>query len=277
MAELLINNKTYSLEPYACSPSDMFPFYINVTNACNAKCDFCINGCNKDYGKLDLKELESILDQISNKVTRFSVTGGEPLINPIDVENLLKLLEKYNKPIILNTNGSFLMKNIDMINKYKITSLQLSRHHYEDSKNEEVFKIKTIPFRELISIKTKLKCDLRINCLLIKGYIDSKDEIIKFLEEISKTDINSVGFISMTQVNTFTKEHFIDYRDITDDLGFDFITTLAMHDGDRCCCTNNMYVAKNGKTIFVYFRYKKDYSDSKKSLFYDSTGLKEGY
>ena len=277
MAELLINNKIYSLEPYACSPSNMFPFYINVTNVCNAKCEFCVNGCNKDCGKLNLEELETILDQVSDRVTRFSVTGGEPLINTTDVENLLKLLEKYNKSIILNTNGSFLLKNIDMINKYKITSVQLSRHHYEDSKNEEVFKIKTIPFSELISLKSKLKCDLRINCLLIKGYIDSKDEIIKFLEEISKTDINSVGFISMTQVNEYTKEHFIDYRDITKDLGFDFVQTLSMHDGDRCSCTKTLYIANHGKTIFVYFRYKKDYEESKKSLFYDSTGLKEGY
>ena len=169
------------------------------------------------------------------------------------------------------------MKNIDMINKYKITSLQLSRHHYEDSKNEEVFKIKTIPFRELISIKSKLKCDLRINCLLIKNYIDSKDEIVKFLEKISETDISQVGFISMMQVNDFTKENFVDYRDILSSLNDDFLETKKMADGKRCSCANYLYVAKNGKTIFVYFRYTKEYGYGGRSLFFDSAGLKEGY
>ena len=47
-------------------PCDEFPFYINITNVCNAKCSFCSNACNKDYGKLDLNYLEEILEQISN-------------------------------------------------------------------------------------------------------------------------------------------------------------------------------------------------------------------
>lgn len=275
--ELLINGKTYNIESYTCSNNKTFPFYINITNVCNAKCEFCVNACNKDYGKLNLKELESILDQVNEKISRISVTGGETLLYPTELEKLLQLLEKYKKTVILNTNGCFLLNNIEMLNKYHITSIQLSRHHYEDDKNNEIFKIKTIDFKDLINLKSKIKTDLRINCLLIKNYIDSKDEIIKFLEKISETDINQVGFISMSQINEYTKDNFVDYRDINQDLGKDFIETLNLHDGTRCSCTNNLYVAKNGKTIFVYFRYKKETDGIGRSLFYDSTGLKEGY
>ena len=56
--KLEIRNKEYEIKPYACSPCNEFPFYINVTNICNAKCDFCSNACNKDYGKLDLEYLK---------------------------------------------------------------------------------------------------------------------------------------------------------------------------------------------------------------------------
>lgn len=275
--ELLINGKSYNIESHKCSNNKTFPFYINITNVCNAKCEFCVNTCNKDCGKLNLKELESILDQVNDKISRISVTGGETLLYPTELEKLLILLEKYKKSVILNTNGSFLLKNIDMLNKYHITSIQLSRHHYEDDKNNEVFKIKTIDFKDLIDLKSKIKTDLRINCLLIKNYIDSKEKIIKFLEKISETDINQVGFISMSQINKYTKDNFIDYRNIINDLGKDFIETLNLHDGTICSCTNNLYVAKNGKTIFVYFRYKKKTDGICRSLFFDSTGLKEGY
>ena len=92
MAEILINGKTYNIEPYSCSNNREFPFYINITNVCNAKCEFCVNACNKDYGKLNLEELESILDQVSDRISRISVTGGETLLYPDELEKLLKLL-----------------------------------------------------------------------------------------------------------------------------------------------------------------------------------------
>ena len=171
--------------------------------------------------------------------------------------------------------GKFIQES-PLFHKYNnIESIQLSRHHYIDEKNNEVFNIETLPFSELNKIKTT--ADLRINCLLIKGYIDSDKEVIKFLETISKTEISQVGFISMMQVNDFTKDNFVDYRDITKHLNSDFLETKKMADGSRCSCANYLYVAKNGKTIFVYFRYTKEYGYGGRILFFDSTGLKEGY
>ena len=276
MLELTIDGENYTIYPRACSSDDIvFPFYINITNSCNAKCDFCLNTCNNDLGKLDYNKLESVLDQTKNYISRFSISGGEPLINIDELEKLLQLVQKYNKNTIVNTNGSFLLKNVYILNKYNIDSIQLSRHHYDDDKNNEIFKINTISFEDLKNLK--LKADLRINCLLIKNYIDSKEEIVKFLEKISQTDISQVGFISMTKLNKYTNDNFVDYRDIIKDLDSNFLETLKMSDGDECSCTNNLYVAKNGKTIFVYFRYKEDNCAVGKSLFFDSTGLKQGY
>ena len=274
--KLEFRDSVYEIKPYSCSPCNEFPFYINVTNICNAKCEFCSNACNNDYGKLDLDYLKEILDKVSDKVSRFSISGGETLINPEDMEELLKLLHNYDRRITMNTNGSFLIDNIAMLNKYSnIESIQLSRHHYDDEKNNEVFKIKTLTFEDLKNIK--VNADLRINCLLIKNYIDSGEEVIKFLEKISETEISQVGFISMMQVNEFTKENFVDYRDIISSLNDDFLETKKMADGNRCSCANYLYVAKNGKVIFVYFRYTKEFGYGGRSLFFDSTGLKEGY
>ena len=276
--ELTINGNIYNIKPYACSPADTFPFYINITNACNARCKFCSNEANKNYGDLDLVELKNILDQVHDKISRFSISGGETLLYPEKLEKLLDLLDNYNIRITLNTNGVFLKDNVDLLNKYNnIESIQLSRHHYLDDKNNSVFQVKTIPFNEVIEIKEKLNGDLRINCLLIKDYIDSKEEVVKFLEETSKSEISQVGFISMMKVNDFTKDNFVNYKDIVKEFNDDFSLTKKMCDGDRCSCDNYIYVAENGKPIFVYFRYTKKYTDGGRSLFYDCKGLKEGY
>lgn len=273
--ELEINGKKYNIKQYACSPCNEFPFYINVTNICNAKCKFCSNENNKNFGKLDLDELKSIIDKVYKKISRFSISGGETLINTENLEELLRLLKNYERRITINTNGILLKENIEMLNKYPIESIQLSRHHYDDEKNNEVFGVKTIAYNEIKELKTN--ADLRINCLLIKDYIDSKEEVINFLESISKTQINQVGFISMMQVNSYTKENFVDYKDIVNNFTDEFYLTKKMCDEDRCTCDNYIYIAENGKPIFVYFRNTKKFQDGGRSLFYDSAGLKEGY
>jgi molybdenum cofactor biosynthesis enzyme MoaA len=273
--KLDINDKIYNVEPYACSPSNEFPFYINVTNVCNAKCKFCSNGLNNNYGKLNLKELEHILDQVYTKISRFSISGGEPLINIDELDKLLSLLIKYDRRITINTNGCYLLQNIKILNKYPIESIQLSRHHYDDNKNNEVFGVESILHKDIKKIK--LKADLRINCLLIKGYIDNKEEVVKFLEHISKSNISQVGFISMMKVNDYAKDNFIDYRDIINDLNNELLLTNKMCDNNRCSCNNYMYIATNGKPIFVYFRNTEKYQEGGRSLYFDCNGLKEGY
>lgn len=49
--EFEIRGEKYVIKPYLCSPSNKFPFYINITNVCNAKCDFCCNANNKSCGE----------------------------------------------------------------------------------------------------------------------------------------------------------------------------------------------------------------------------------
>lgn len=272
-----IRDIDYEIKPYVCSPNTEFPFYINITNLCNAKCDFCCNGFNKDYRKLDLVFLKEILDIVASKVSRISISGGETMINSEELYNLLRLVNGYGRRITINTNGSFLLKNVDMLNQFRnVESIQLSRHHYDDQKNNEIFKIETLLFDDIKRIN--LYSDLRINCLLIDGYIDSLNEVKKYLDILAaETKIFQVGFISMMPVNEFTNDKFVDYRNIISDIGCEFEVVETMFDGDRCSCANYFYNSKCGRKIFVYFKYTKYYGCSGRSLFFDCAGLKEGY
>lgn len=290
--KLEIKGKEYEIKPFLCNKNDQFPFYINITNACNAKCEFCANA-GKDPKEINYKELKEILDQIHDKINRFSISGGETMLDPKRIKKVLDILDPYDVKITINTNGKFLKENVELLNKYKnIESIQLSRHHYDDKINNEIFKIETLPLKEIKDIKLKTK--LNINCLLIKGYMDSLEKIYEYLEILSKeTDVMDVGFISMMDVNQFTKDNFIDYHDVLKDLenydhvifnGTNFylksdtIEAGLYNDGKRCSCANYIYVAKNKKAIHFYFRYTKQYGHcGKRSLFYDCNGLSEGY
>ncbi len=277
-----VSGQTFNLSPYECSPSDKeFPFYINITGQCNGRCQFCSNAelNPNETSNLDLPKLRTILRQTYPHISRFSVSGGEPLINPQKFEGLLDLLSEYNRRITINTNGSFLKDNIDLLNKYIIESIQLSRHHYLDMKNNQVFGTKTLSIDDLPFVKNELNADLRINCVLMKNYIDNSSKVTKFLESVSDSHISEVGFISMMQVNQYTRQNFIDYRDLgpLDRDNSDFFLTRHMVDGDRCTCDNYAYIPQNGIPIFVYLRYTEKYHTRGRSLFFDDTGLKEGY
>ena len=85
-------------------------------------------------------------------------------------KNKIKESTGYKVFTVVNTNGSNIDK-LGTISQY-IDSISLSRHHYNDIKNTEIFKSNKVPSETLIQAfpdKTKL----HLSCNLIKNYIDS--------------------------------------------------------------------------------------------------------
>ncbi len=273
--EIKVNDKIYNIKQYGCDDHTFFPLYVNVTNKCNAKCKFCANECHKNYQEFDSNELENILKQIYTKISRVSLSGGEPLLDLDNLEKALKIIPQFGPRITLNTNGTYLEKALPMLNKYPIENIILSRHHYLDKVNNEIFGTNVLALEELSKLNSK--AEVRINCLLIKDYIDSSEEIIKFIESLKDTNINNIGFISLMPANEYAKNHFIDYRDITNTFGNEFIKTISREDGIRCSCCNYIYRNSYGNEIYVYFRYTADMKDGYRSLYFDPAGLSEGY
>lgn len=138
---------------------------------CNARCEFCYWEAGSGLTKNRLDFIVNTLPDIFNQCT---VTGGEPTLC-VDLIGYLDIIKKRFSKTVLNTNGSFLNKEyID-----KVTHVNISRHHYDDTKNAKVFNTDKVPntdkLREFCSYG-----DVTLNCVLPFDFID-KDFILKYI------------------------------------------------------------------------------------------------
>lgn len=229
--------------------------YIRLTTACNAKCPFCNK--NTKNTNINLKALENLLIEIKNNnvpLSRVSITGGEPLLFPSLFEETVSLIFSILPSINLtvNTNGY----NLDKIKiDEKISGIHISRHHFDDSINNCIFGFDTIKKEEILSLSKNYKKQIRLNCLLIKSYIDSKETITEYLETFN--GLYKIGFVSLMPINEYSVLHFVDFKDITFDERFLAISSqsnISRSQIKNCECSNFLFLQKDGKTTQIYMR-----------------------
>lgn len=164
---------------------------------CNAKCDFCY--WEKGHG-LTPTMFSDIISTLPPIFTQISITGGETTLSP-DLLKYLKIARNRFNKVVLNTNGFDLQKEHF---KY-VDHVNISRHHYLDTENENVFKTSTIPttsrLKELCSYG-----DVTLNCVLpdkfsntdfVTAYIDyakqlnAKVAFRKYFNNLDKLSIDT--------------------------------------------------------------------------------------
>lgn len=102
--------------------------YIEITNSCNLKCDFCIQN-NNDTRFIEEENFKLILKKIKGYTNYlyFHILG-EPLLHP-NIKKYIKLAKENNFMINITTNG-YLIKRIKDINE--IRQLNISLHSYDE-------------------------------------------------------------------------------------------------------------------------------------------------
>lgn len=93
---------------------------------CNLRCTYCCNEIERFRSQFK----EVTFDDIDfHKYSNVCVSGGEPLLYPDRLENVLKRLPS-GKIIILYTNGIFLdKKNAQMLNKHEVRYANIGLHY----------------------------------------------------------------------------------------------------------------------------------------------------
>lgn len=185
--------------------------HLKINDACNGNCPFCIErGRNlvEEDKDLYLKRLDAIFQEFKKAglIYSVSITGGEPLLSN-KILDILDIIDKYDfKMVTMNTNGSFLNKYALQLARHNIYGINISRHHYDEEKNNEIFGFKTVfTNAELIEAIEKYRTvnkntKFRLQCILVNGYIDSLEKINAFVD-CFKDVIDDFSFRQQMTVN----------------------------------------------------------------------------
>ena len=273
LQEIELFNKRVLFKSYKCTndknitikSKPFFKLTIKLTDECNCSCSFCSNKNIRDFGKLDFNKVEEVLRELNKTgyLARVGITGGEPMMYPDQVNRLVNLILSINNKINIGitTNGLNLKKFLEFDNVEKIEGIHISRHHYDDEINKKLFNNDNIATSEDIKyLQSKLKDKLiiNINTVLIKGYIDSTEEVKKMCDYIDTLGVRRIGLVSLLKLNDFAKEHFIDCNEIFNNLDSSFFVGHHFHNHDFCECVDGIYYSKNKNLIEFYSIMSKE-------------------
>ena len=109
--------------------------YIEITNICNLNCKFCLD-TNRKKEFMNLEKFEEVIKKI-HKFTKLVTlhVKGEPLLHK-DLENILKILEKYNLKTNITTNGTLIKDKLEIIkNSNAVRQINFSLHSMVQNEN----------------------------------------------------------------------------------------------------------------------------------------------
>ena len=275
MKEVELFGKKVVVRDYLCSTDpnvilDAIPslrLYIKLTDFCNADCLFCANGNSKDFGNIDFKKLEFVISYLKEKnlLHGISITGGEPMLNPDKMNDLLSMIFKIDPKmeVAISTNGFNLDKFVGMDHVNDLESIHISRHHYDDMVNQEIFSSDSVAsFEDIMLLQDSLvdKKIININTLVMKGYIEDLVHIKMMLDHVGKMGVYKNGFVSLMKCNEFSWERFINFYDIFINLDENFFLGHHFYSREYCECVDGMYLTSYGKMVEFYARMVKDCS-----------------
>lgn len=108
--------------------------YIEITNVCNLKCKFCPE-TTRQKKFMSVEEFEKIISRIYTYTNLVCLhIKGEPLLHN-ELENILKVLEKYNLKANITTNGILIKEKLEILKNSKaVRQINFSLHSATQNK-----------------------------------------------------------------------------------------------------------------------------------------------
>ena len=118
--------------------------YIEITNICNLKCKFCPETSRKKES-MSIENFEEVTSKIQNYTEIVCLhVKGEPLLHN-KLEDILKILEKYNLKANITTNGTLIKEKLEILKKSKaVRQINFSIHSITQNemlKNQYLYNI----------------------------------------------------------------------------------------------------------------------------------------
>lgn len=171
-------------------------FSIIAPGRCNASCDFCFwkqESTHKDYKN----SLITTLTKLPRHFHQVSITGGEPCLSPHiqDILDVLKNKETYGiDKVVLTTNGTGLVDIIDDLEGV-VDFVNISRHHWDEEKNSEIFHTDSLPSNlDLLELTTRLnKIGIPVNMNTVVTF-NTKKQAEKMMHFAKESGFSSIAF-----------------------------------------------------------------------------------
>ena len=165
--------------------------YIEITNACNLNCSFCIKNQRKTI-YMTKEEYKIIIDKIKNYTKEIYLhVLGEPLLHK-DINYFIEYAIQNDLLVNITTNG-YLINNIKDINE--IHRLNISLHSFN-----EKYKIELATYLEnIFDIVDKLRDNTFVSLRLWVGSSDTKN-IIKYINNRYNMNITCLDNNTKTKI-----------------------------------------------------------------------------
>lgn len=274
--------------------------------ACNARCDFCVAGMTPPNGigpkepEVDWRNFRKAarLARDGGCSTAMITSKGEPTIFPAQVTRFMEELAPFDFPISeLQTNGLLIAEGrvtdetLQRWYDLGLTTIALSVVHYDNAKNKSIY-TKNRPYPDLVALIAKLKkfkFSVRLATVLVKGYLDSVDEMRAMIAFAKANKVDQLTFRPVTKpeksesesIFKWTTEHAVDQTLIQDTNDWlkangDELLHLAHGatvwdvDGQNVCMTNCLTVQPTSEELrqLIFFpdgavRYTWQHSGSR--------------
>lgn len=160
--------------------------YIEITNICNLKCEFCIP-CKRELNMISVSNFKEIVKKIHKYTNVVALhVKGEPLLHK-NLKEILAILEKYNLQANITTNGTLIKENLEILKNAKcIKQLNFSLHSFLQNDHMSDLYLKNI--FDCVSELKNITISYRLWNLETIKENDINDIIIKELENYYKLD-----------------------------------------------------------------------------------------
>ena len=272
--QINILGKPLTVKNYICSPDGInykekpenirLQLFVNMLTFCPASCRFCVANNTKQDKRIDIDKFTSVMKLLKSEdvIRGIKITGGEPFY---DIELLNKVISViyevfgYEMEVSISTNG------IGLENLYKIKDLEhieaihLSRHHYDDDVNREIFGY-NVPDKDTLKRivdSISYKDIFVLNCILLRDYINSPEEAHKFMDFAIDLNVPKVGFVTCSPVNKYAEEQTSPYESVIKEDDPALLFTRGFYDYNYCHCSDGVYSSEDGRIVEFYGRSTK--------------------
>ncbi len=174
---------------------------LPVRVACNCDCKFCFSKSSLSslaHERQDLKHLD--VDGYyafakARGATRLVVTGGgEPLLRPDSVVELVLRGRRFFDEVALFTNGSRLTRDLAMrLRDAGVSYVCWSRHHDDDDRNRLLMGDDARDAAVVVEACRDL-LPIRLTCVMAAGFIDDRHDARRLLRHFAKLGITQFTF-----------------------------------------------------------------------------------